>query len=123
MFYALIAFMSQKFLLIGAALGSVYVLWLGRSKEKVKEELKDVRVAYSQEKACRDQVEEMVAKAHEVLEEQHTIEREPVDVESIHDWLLDKSHDRDMPAVSKAIPSASVLYDAATVSKTSSKDR
>jgi|GEM_PF-4779202 len=123
MFTTIFTFLSQKFLLIGAALGSLYVLWLKRSETKAKEDAKDAHFVSLQAQATQDQVETLVEKAQNVMAQQTNVECSVCDRDSIHSWLSEQSHITSADSLSKASHPKPLLNDATSISKTTSKNR
>lgn len=122
MISAILTFLSQKILLIAAALGSLYVLWLKRSETKAKEEAKDAHFVSLQAKATQDQVETLVKQAQNVVQKQATIDVMPVDRDAIHGWLSEQSDDRSTNSMPKESHAKSLRDDSAAISKATSKN-
>jgi hypothetical protein len=123
MISTLFTFISDKLLLIGAALGSLYIFWLKRSETKAKEEAKDAHFVSLQAKATQDQVETLVEKAQNVMAQQTNVECSACDRGSINRWLSEQSHVTSADPLSKASNPKPLLNDTATISKTTSKAR
>jgi len=123
MFTTIFTFLSQKFLLIGAFMGSLYIFWLKRSETKAKEDAKDAHFVSLQAQATQDQVETLVEKAQNVMAQQTNVECSVCDRDSIHSWLSEQSHITSADSLSKASHPKPLLNDATSISKTTSKTR
>lgn len=123
MFSTILAFLSQKILLIGAFMGSLYIFWLKRSETKAKEEAKDAHFVSLQAQATQDQVETLVEKAQNVMAQQTNVECSACDRGSINRWLSEQSHVTSADSVSKASYPTPLLNNATSISKTKSKTR
>jgi hypothetical protein len=121
MISAILTFLSQKLLLIGAALGSLYVLWLKRSESKAKEEAKDAQIVSLQAKATQDQVETLVEKAQDVMAQQGNADCQPCDRVSINRWLSKESNVSSADSVSKGVDAKAISDDTTTIPKPTSK--
>lgn len=123
MIATLYSFLSDKILLIGAFMGSLYLFWLKRSETKAKEEAKDVHFVSLQAQAAQDQVETLVEKAQNVMAQQTNVECSVCDRDTIHKFLYEQSNVSSADSMSKGLDAKDLSHDTANVSKTTSKTR